>query len=75
MASSVAARLITAKGLSEDSELCIGMRAQHWMQLAPEAGGGRVTEVRQVGKIRAEGVGPSDVETAVEKFAMLVATL
>eukprot|EP00965_Chrysotila_dentata_P240926 6203998-Pleurochrysis_carterae.AAC.1 len=45
-------RLVAAKGLSsEDSEMCIGMRAQHRMQVAPEVGGGWVLEVRQVGKI------------------------
>eukprot|EP00965_Chrysotila_dentata_P194520 6176417-Pleurochrysis_carterae.AAC.2 len=40
-ASSVARRLVGAKLLSQSEDLCIPMRAQARMQVAPEAGGGR----------------------------------
>eukprot|EP00965_Chrysotila_dentata_P116668 3856749-Pleurochrysis_carterae.AAC.1 len=75
MASSVAARLVAAKELNKDADLCIPMRAQHRLQLAPEKGGGRVTEARCVGKIWAEGVAPSDVGSAVQEFAKLLDSL
>eukprot|EP00965_Chrysotila_dentata_P257974 6213059-Pleurochrysis_carterae.AAC.6 len=40
MASSVATRLVAARALSHDDELCIQMRAQQRIALAPSMGGG-----------------------------------
>eukprot|EP00965_Chrysotila_dentata_P216314 6189300-Pleurochrysis_carterae.AAC.1 len=77
MASSVAARLVAAKELGADSERCIAMRAQQRMQLAPEKGGGRVSEARgALGKIWADGMAPSEFAyTAIEEFAKLLEAL
>eukprot|EP00965_Chrysotila_dentata_P014794 489787-Pleurochrysis_carterae.AAC.1 len=73
MASSVASRLVAAKELTVDNDMrIIEMRAMHRMQLAPEKGGGRVTEVRKVGKIYMKGMSPTDTGSAIQEFAKLL---
>eukprot|EP00965_Chrysotila_dentata_P030644 1020553-Pleurochrysis_carterae.AAC.1 len=72
MATSVASRLVAARALNESEDLRIDMRAQSRLALAPEDGGGRVTEVRTAPKLSGLQIAPE--ATAVSVFAALIYT-
>eukprot|EP00965_Chrysotila_dentata_P039892 1325429-Pleurochrysis_carterae.AAC.1 len=72
LASSVASRLVGARSLNADPELCIPMRAQTRIALTPEEGGGRSTAVRTAPKLGTMMVVDSDT-TCVIEFAKLLA--
>eukprot|EP00965_Chrysotila_dentata_P251285 6209961-Pleurochrysis_carterae.AAC.3 len=71
LASSVAARLVGARSLNSDKELCISKRAQSRVALAPEAGGGRSTATRSAPKLVSIAFDPNT--TCVIEFAKLLA--
>ena len=67
MCSSIAERLIANHELQQDETLSIAMRERGRMRLAPDVGGGRVTDKRTAPKLNGIIINPDT--TSIIEFA------
>ena len=67
MCSSIAERLVANHELQQDETLSIAMRERSRMRMAPDDGGGRVTDKRTAPKLNGITIDPET--TSVREFA------